>query len=60
MVDEMNLHYVKVLYSEFPKYEVMNMSVVGGQPKKKKANPNYEATKRIVCTFNNLRFLLVK
>ena len=35
MPDRMNLDYLKLLNSEFQKYEVMIMSVVGGQPKKK-------------------------
>ena len=36
MPDKMNLDYFKLLYCEFQKYKVMTMSVVGGQPKKKK------------------------
>ena len=36
MPDNMNLDYLKLRYREFQKYEVMIMSVVGGQPKKKK------------------------
>ena len=38
MPDKMNLDvdYLKLQYREFQKYEVMNMSVVGGLPKKKK------------------------
>ena len=51
MPDKMNLDYLKLLYCEFQKYEVMNFSVVGGHPKKKHANPNYKATKHIERTF---------
>ena len=29
----MKLDYLKLLYCEFQKYEIMNMSVVGGQQK---------------------------
>ena len=36
MPDNMNLDYLKLLYCEFQKDEVMTMSVVGSQPKKKK------------------------
>ena len=36
MPDNMNLDYLKLRYREFQTYEVMTMSVVGGQPKKKK------------------------
>ena len=36
MPENMNLDYLKLRYREFQKYEVMIMSVVGGQPKKKK------------------------
>ena len=46
MPDKMNSEHLKLLYCEFQKYEVMTMSVVGGQPKKKKkkiANPSYKA-----------------
>ena len=39
MPDKMGLDYLKLLYCEFQKYEVMTMSVVGGQAKKH-ANPN--------------------
>ena len=35
----------KLLYCEFQKYEVMAMSVVGGQPKKKSHT-------RITCSYN--------
>ena len=45
MPDKMNFFdYLKLLFCEFQKYEVMTMSVVGGQPKKKKkhANPSYK------------------
>ena len=34
MPDKVNLDYVKLLYCEYQKYEVITMSVVGGQPKK--------------------------
>ena len=37
MADKMNLDYLKLLYCEIQKYEVMTMSVVGGQPKKQHA-----------------------
>ena len=33
MLDNINLDHLKLLYCEFQKYEVMTMSVVGGQPK---------------------------
>ena len=52
MPDRMNLDYLKLLNSEFQKYEVMIMSVVGGQPKKKKhGNTSYKATNHIQRTF---------
>ena len=35
MRDKMNLDHLKLFYCEFQKYEVMTMSVVSGQPKKK-------------------------
>ena len=35
MPDNMNLD-LKLLYCKFQKYEVVTMSVVGGQPEKKK------------------------
>ena len=50
MPDKMNLDYLKLLYCEFQNYEVMTMSVVGGQPKKD-TNPNYKAAKHIESTF---------
>ena len=50
MPDKMDLDYLKLLYCEFQKYEVMTMSVVGGQPKRH-ANPNYKATKHIKRAF---------
>ena len=52
MPDKMNLDYLKLLYSEFQKYEFMTMSVVGGQPKKH-SNPSYmyKETKHIERTF---------
>ena len=60
----MNLDYLKLLYCEFQKYKVMTMSVIGGQPKKKKqkkkhANPSYKATKHIKHTFPIYDYLLV-
>ena len=45
LLDNGNLDYHKLLYCEFQKYEVMTISVVGGQQKKKNANPSYKATK---------------
>ena len=39
MPNTMNLNHLKLLYCEFHKYEVMTMSVVDGQPKKKKQIP---------------------
>ena len=50
MPDQMNLDYLKLLFSEFQKYEVTTMSLVGGQPKKH-ANPSYKATKHIERIF---------
>ena len=50
MQDRMNLGYLKLLYREFQKYEVMALSVVSGQPKRH-ANPSYKATKQIERTF---------
>ena len=47
---DLNLDYLKLLYCEFQKCEVMTMSVVSGQPKKH-ANTSYKATKHIKCTF---------
>ena len=41
--------YLKLLYCEFQNYEVMDLSVVGGQPKKH-INPSYKATKDIERT----------
>ena len=35
MPDKMNLDYLKLVKCEFQKYEVLTMSVAGGQPKKK-------------------------
>ena len=49
MPDKMNLDDHKLLYYEFKKYEIMTMSVVGGQPKKH-ANPSHKATKHIERT----------
>jgi len=56
MPDKMNLDYFNLLYCEFQKYEVMTMSVVGGQQKKttkKHANTSYKATEHIERTFQN-------
>ena len=50
MPDKMNLHYLKLFHCEFQNYEVMTMSVVGGQPKKH-TNPSYKAAKHIERTF---------
>ena len=50
MPDKMNLDYVKLRHCEFQKYEVMTMSVVGGQPEKH-AITSYKATKHIERTF---------
>ena len=50
MPDKMNLDHLKLRYCEFQKYDVMTMSVVGGQPKKQ-SNPSYKATKHIERTF---------
>ena len=50
MPDKMNLDHLKQLYCEFQKYEVMTMSVIGGQPNKH-ANPSYKAIKHIRHTF---------
>ena len=49
MPDKMNLDYLKLLYCEFQKYEVMTLSVVGGHPNKH-ANPSYKATNHIERT----------
>jgi len=46
MSDKLNLDYLKLFYCE-----VMNMSVVGGQPKKKTLNPSYKAIKHIKHIF---------
>ena len=48
--DKLSLDYLKLLYCEFQKYEVMTMAVVGGHPKKH-ANTSYKATKHIKRTF---------
>ena len=47
MPDNVNLDYLKLLYCEFQKYEVM--SVLGGLPKKH-ANPSYKDTKHMERT----------
>ena len=57
MPNKMNLDvgYLKLQYREFQKYEVMNMSVVGGLPKKqnkkKHANTSYKASTHYSRTF---------
>ena len=57
----MNLDYIKLLYCEFRKYELMTIFVVGGQPKKKHENPSYKATKRMERTFLiSVYYLLIK
>ena len=50
MSDKLNLGYLKQLYCEFQKYEVMTVSAGGGQPKKH-ANTSYTAMKHIQRTF---------
>ena len=53
MPDKVNLDYLKLVKCEFQKYEVLTMSVAGGQPqkkKKKRAKPSYKATKHIERT----------
>ena len=53
LLDNVNLGYHKLLYCEFQKYEVMIISVVGGQQKKRKnANPSYKATKHTFLIFD--------
>ena len=49
----MNLDYLKMLYCECQKYDVMTMSVVGSQQRKKKENKKLgcKATKHIEQTF---------
>ena len=51
--------YLKLLYVESQKYEVMTMSVVGGRPKKNDANPSYKATKHIERTFLLFSLLII-
>ena len=51
MPDKMNLDYLKLPYCQFQKYEIMTMSVLSDQPKKKNANSSYKATKHIERTF---------
>jgi len=48
--DKTNLDHLKLLYREFQKYQVIAMSLVGGQPNKH-TNPSYNATKHMECTF---------
>ena len=50
MSDKLNLGYLKQLYCEFQKYEVMTVSAGGGQSKKH-ANTSYKARKHIQRTF---------
>ena len=50
MPDNMNLDYLKLFCCKFQKYEVMTISVVGGQ-QKKHANRSFNATKDIEGTF---------
>ena len=59
MPDRMNLDFLKLLYCEFQKFEVMTMSVVtvAGQPKKH-ANPSYKVTKHQILS-SNVGLLLV-
>ena len=49
----MNLDYLKMFYCECQKYDVMTMSVVGSQQRKKKENKKLgcKATKHIEQTF---------
>ena len=47
MSDKMNLDSSCFIV----KYEVMTMSVEGGQPKKKHTNPSYKVKKHIERTF---------
>ena len=52
MPDKINLDfYLKLLYCEFQKYEVVTVSIVSDQPRKKDTNPSYKATKHIEPTF---------
>ena len=48
--DRINLYYFNVLCCEYRKHEVMTLSIVGDQPKKR-ANPFYKAIKQIERTF---------
>ena len=51
MPDKMNLDYLKLLYCEIQKLEVMTITVVGGKKTKKQhANPSYKATRPIERT----------
>ena len=58
MPDKMNLDYLKLLYCEFQKDEVMNMSVVGGQPKKTRKF-QLKSNKTHRTHFSNLWLFLV-
>ena len=46
MPDKMNLDELKLLYCEFQKYEVMTMTVLGGQPKNKNKKKTKTKTKK--------------
>ena len=56
--DKMNLDYLKLLYCEFQKYEVMTMSLGGGQPKKARKS-QLQGNKTHRTHFSNLWVLLV-
>ena len=56
----MNLDYIKLLYCEFQKYELMTIVVVGGQPKKKNTEiPVIKQQNAWNTLFYNLCVLLV-
>ena len=57
MPDKMNLDYLKLLYCEFQKYDVMTLSVVGGQPKNMQIPVIKQQTYQM--HFSNLWLLLV-
>ena len=57
MPDKMN--HLKLLYCEFQRYEVMTMSVVGGQSKKNTQIPVYISNKTHRTHFSNLWLLVV-
>ena len=54
MSDKLNLDYLKLFYCE-----VMTMSVVGGQPKKKKIKSQLQSNQTHQTHFSNLLLLLV-